>query len=36
MKSLTCEFDGVFFDLSDVKYESIFLDQARGFYEYLS
>jgi len=36
LKNLSCSFDGIFFELSDVKYESVFLDQARGFYEYLS
>lgn len=36
MSSLACKFDGIYFPLSDVTYESMFLDQAPGFYEYLS
>lgn len=36
LKNLSCSFNGIFFELSNIKYESQFLDQARGFYEYLS
>lgn len=36
LKNLSCQFNGIFFEISDVKYESMFLDQARGYYEYLS
>ena len=36
LKNMSGKFEGIFFELSDIKYESIFLDQARGYYEYLS
>lgn len=36
LKNMSCSFDGIFFDLSNIKYESMFLDQARGFYDFLS
>ena len=36
LKNLSCNFDGIFFDISNVKYESMFLNQARGFYDFLS
>lgn len=35
MMSLSCKFDGMFIPLTDITYESMFLDQAEGFYEYL-
>jgi hypothetical protein len=35
LKQLTCRFNGIYFDLDDITIESMFLDQARGFYDYL-
>ncbi len=29
---MSCALDGIFFDINDIKYETMFLNQAKGFY----
>lgn len=35
LSTMACEFDGIFIELPDITYESMFLDLAEGFYDYL-
>ena len=36
LSSLACSFDGIYIPISDILYESVFLDQALPYYEFLS
>lgn len=36
MSSIACKYDGIYTDINDVIYESVFLDQAAGYYDYLT
>ena len=36
MNSLACKYDGIYTELSDITYESMFVDQAEGYYDYLT
>ena len=35
LSALACEFDGIFIELPDITCESMFLDYAQGYYDYL-